>query len=192
MRWRRRLEFEYILSWSTDDDGWKFQYWSMSSVGFLLAELDRDYRIPTVGQNGLLWVSWNFGISSNWLIVRLSYKDKGSQKSHPHFNSFRIPSSSIATFMRLAAGFLLASFLYSGFSDGCPVSSTLSNSVDDVDDRVFVTMPTAALRPASGCFPGFNFKMPESPPASLTGWWCDWDTEYAFVGFSYEVSACEY
>ncbi|XP_006458998.1 B-(1-6) glucan synthase [Agaricus bisporus var. bisporus H97] len=93
--------------------------------------------------------------------------------------------------MRLAAGFLLASFLFSGFSNGCPVSSTLSNSVDDVDDRVFVTMPTAALRPASGCFPGFNFKMPESPPASLTGWWCDWDTEYAFVGFSYEVSACQ-
>ncbi|KAJ7646423.1 hypothetical protein DFH06DRAFT_1332787 [Mycena polygramma] len=33
--------------------------------------------------------------------------------------------------------------------------------------------------------------MPSSPPASLTNWWCDHSTEYGFVGFSYEVSACQ-
>ncbi|KAJ7646447.1 hypothetical protein DFH06DRAFT_1283143 [Mycena polygramma] len=32
--------------------------------------------------------------------------------------------------------------------------------------------------------------MPSSPPASLNNWWCDRSTEYGFVGFSYEVSAC--
>ncbi|THV05654.1 glycoside hydrolase [Dendrothele bispora CBS 962.96] len=33
--------------------------------------------------------------------------------------------------------------------------------------------------------------MPSSVPASLNGWWCDTNTEYAFVGFSYEVTACQ-
>ncbi|KAJ7666285.1 glycoside hydrolase superfamily [Mycena rosella] len=33
--------------------------------------------------------------------------------------------------------------------------------------------------------------MPANTPTSLTNWWCDYDTEYAFVGFSYEVTACQ-
>ncbi|KAJ6553572.1 glycoside hydrolase superfamily [Mycena vulgaris] len=33
--------------------------------------------------------------------------------------------------------------------------------------------------------------MPASTPSSLTNWWCDYNTEYAFVGFSYEVTACQ-
>ncbi|KAJ7162901.1 glycoside hydrolase superfamily [Mycena filopes] len=32
--------------------------------------------------------------------------------------------------------------------------------------------------------------MPADTPSSLTNWWCDQSTEYGFVGFSYEVSAC--
>lgn len=36
--------------------------------------------------------------------------------------------------------------------------------------------------------------MPETVPhdSQLKNWWCDPSTEYAFVGFSYEVTACEY
>jgi len=45
--------------------------------------------------------------------------------------------------------------------------------------------------PSSGCFPALGFKMPSSTPDSTDGWWCDPKTEYAFVGFSYEVSACQ-
>lgn len=45
---------------------------------------------------------------------------------------------------------------------------------------------------SSGCFPALDFNMPSSPPSSLDNWWCDMDTEYAFVGFSYEVTACMY
>ncbi|KAF9460335.1 glycoside hydrolase superfamily [Collybia nuda] len=33
--------------------------------------------------------------------------------------------------------------------------------------------------------------MPSAAPTSLTNWWCAYDTEYAFVGISYEVTACQ-
>ncbi|KIY47143.1 glycoside hydrolase [Fistulina hepatica ATCC 64428] len=33
--------------------------------------------------------------------------------------------------------------------------------------------------------------MPEAIPDSLDNWWCSMTGEYAFVGFSYEVSACQ-
>ncbi|KAI0743866.1 glycoside hydrolase superfamily [Daedaleopsis nitida] len=41
------------------------------------------------------------------------------------------------------------------------------------------------------CFPALDFKMPDNVPDNLSGWWCDPSTEYAFVGFSYEISACQ-
>ncbi|KAH9945671.1 glycoside hydrolase superfamily [Amylocystis lapponica] len=44
---------------------------------------------------------------------------------------------------------------------------------------------------ASSCFPAVGFSMPSAPPADTTNWWCDPSTEYAFVGFSYEVTACQ-
>ncbi|KAF9007459.1 glycoside hydrolase superfamily [Cyathus striatus] len=45
--------------------------------------------------------------------------------------------------------------------------------------------------PASECFPGVGFNMPSSPPGSLNNWWCNPNTEYAFMGFSYEVTSCQ-
>ncbi|KAK0448908.1 glycoside hydrolase superfamily [Desarmillaria tabescens] len=33
--------------------------------------------------------------------------------------------------------------------------------------------------------------MPATPPSTTNNWWCDMNTEYAFVGFSYEVTACQ-
>ena len=42
------------------------------------------------------------------------------------------------------------------------------------------------------CFPAIGFHTPSQVPESTDGWWCDPATEYAFLGFSYEVSACEY
>ena len=44
---------------------------------------------------------------------------------------------------------------------------------------------------AASCFPALGFQMPSSTPSSLDGWWCDPKTEYAFLGFSYEVTACK-
>lgn len=43
----------------------------------------------------------------------------------------------------------------------------------------------------SSCFPALNFQKPFEPPKDNTNWWCDPSTEYAFVGFSYEVTACQ-
>ena len=42
------------------------------------------------------------------------------------------------------------------------------------------------------CFPAVGFKMPHATPTSLTNWWCNTDTEYAFVGFSYDISHCNF
>ncbi|KAK0493207.1 hypothetical protein EDD18DRAFT_1310725 [Armillaria luteobubalina] len=33
--------------------------------------------------------------------------------------------------------------------------------------------------------------MPATLPSTTNNWWCDMNTEYAFVGFSYEVTACQ-
>jgi hypothetical protein len=45
----------------------------------------------------------------------------------------------------------------------------------------------------SHCFPALGFKMPLHAPTgdALRNWWCDPSEEYAFLGFSYEVTACE-
>ena len=44
----------------------------------------------------------------------------------------------------------------------------------------------------ASCFPALGFEMPATVPSSLDGWWCDSSTEYAFVGFSYEITQCAF
>ncbi|RDB25818.1 hypothetical protein Hypma_006299 [Hypsizygus marmoreus] len=48
-----------------------------------------------------------------------------------------------------------------------------------------------AANPPPNCFPAIGFTMPSAVPTSLSNWWCAYDTEYAFVGFSYEVTECQ-
>jgi hypothetical protein len=43
---------------------------------------------------------------------------------------------------------------------------------------------------SGNCFPSVGFKIPDDAPESPTDWWCDPSTEYAFMGFSYEVTPC--
>ncbi|KAH9061297.1 glycoside hydrolase family 17 protein [Lactarius vividus] len=43
----------------------------------------------------------------------------------------------------------------------------------------------------SACFPALGFTTPSDVPASTDGWWCDPVNEYAFLGFSYEVTSCQ-
>ncbi|KAI9509712.1 glycoside hydrolase superfamily [Russula earlei] len=40
------------------------------------------------------------------------------------------------------------------------------------------------------CFPALGFQMPSAVPANMDGWWCNPSDEYAFLGFSYEVTSC--
>ncbi|KAF5354952.1 hypothetical protein D9756_005421 [Leucocoprinus leucothites] len=50
-----------------------------------------------------------------------------------------------------------------------------------------------ASKSAGDCFPALGFTMPsELPPESdFSSWWCDPADEYAFLGFSYEVTECQ-
>ena len=43
----------------------------------------------------------------------------------------------------------------------------------------------------NNCFPAVGFTTPSDVPASTDGWWCDLSDEFGFLGFSYEVTACE-
>jgi len=56
-----------------------------------------------------------------------------------------------------------------------------------------LVMGTSEPEEVSGasCFPALGFKMPTTIPNTLYGWWCDSSTEYAFVGFSYEITQCD-
>lgn len=43
------------------------------------------------------------------------------------------------------------------------------------------------------CYPGLGLQIPrQTVPGNLdiTPWWCNPETEYAFLGFSYEVTSC--
>ena len=42
------------------------------------------------------------------------------------------------------------------------------------------------------CFPAVGFNTPSEVPASLDGWWCDPADEFGFLGFSYEITPCEF
>lgn len=44
----------------------------------------------------------------------------------------------------------------------------------------------------ASCFPALGFKMPSEVPANTNGWWCDPSDEYAFMGFSYEITSCQW
>ncbi len=53
------------------------------------------------------------------------------------------------------------------------------------------TPTTGDLGFGPSCFPALGFQMPILLPwTNAQGWWCDPSTEYAFMGFSYEVTDC--
>ncbi|KAG7443879.1 uncharacterized protein BT62DRAFT_303495 [Guyanagaster necrorhizus] len=64
-----------------------------------------------------------------------------------------------------------------------------------ISPLVFTLSLVAAVLSASpappSCFPAIGFKMPRNIPASRDNRWCPYSDEYGFVGFSYEVTACQ-
>ncbi|KAH6909232.1 B-(1-6) glucan synthase [Coprinopsis sp. MPI-PUGE-AT-0042] len=77
-----------------------------------------------------------------------------------------------------AAALALCSF--ASLVSALPASNTTREAVD-----------VARANPPPNCFPAVGFKMPSSVPSSLDNWWCDKNTEYAFVGVSYEITQCQ-
>ena len=78
-----------------------------------------------------------------------------------------------------------------------PVVSVLATSFQPVshgkvDSSLLVPPAVNESAPVlnPNCFPALGFKKSSNVPSSVEGWWCDPATEYAFVGFSYEVSDC--
>ncbi|KAF8633436.1 hypothetical protein AX17_004606 [Amanita inopinata Kibby_2008] len=66
------------------------------------------------------------------------------------------------------------------------VARTIARVMGNVD----VQRPMPESRP---CFPALGFQMPPTAPPdyALKNWWCHPSDEYAFLGFSYEVTACQ-
>lgn len=44
----------------------------------------------------------------------------------------------------------------------------------------------------NNCFPAVGFNTPSDVPANTDGWWCDPGDEFGFLGFSYEITTCEF
>lgn len=74
-----------------------------------------------------------------------------------------------------------------------PVSLGSAEGQDDANRRISSALKTHTdVHPsADSCFPAVGFNMPDRVPSFLQGWWCSPDNEYAFMGFSYEVSTCQ-
>lgn len=80
--------------------------------------------------------------------------------------------------------------LYALFSSISVLSYTLNARAPSSPDVQLVDV-TSEHQTATPCFPALGFTMPSSTPSSLNGWWCNATSEYAFLGFSYEITACK-
>ena len=79
-----------------------------------------------------------------------------------------------------------------GGVDALPsLPSSDAHSTSPRQDRLEYRADFAATSSPPNCFPALGFTMPGVVPSSLTNWWCNTNTEYAFMGFSYEVTECE-
>lgn len=70
-----------------------------------------------------------------------------------------------------------------------PIPSTTDSDDCSDESSAFPSVKTSSSN--QSCFPALDFNMPSNVPDSLDGWWCSPTDEYAFLGFSYEISACQ-
>lgn len=76
-------------------------------------------------------------------------------------------------------------------ADLSPPIATSDNSTSTWNGTVTTGRNAATDMSSRGCFPSLGFTMPQTVPPSTNGWWCNLNTEYAFMGFSYDVTACQ-
>ncbi|GJE92249.1 glycoside hydrolase family 17 protein [Phanerochaete sordida] len=77
----------------------------------------------------------------------------------------------------------LLTLLLAALACGAPLASAAPLTLD--------ADAPATANWAGTCFPALDFQKPLVMPSDNRNWWCDPSTEYAFVGFSYEVTACQ-
>lgn len=87
--------------------------------------------------------------------------------------------------------FAVAFLGYSSIGGVDALPSLPSTDTHDVSLHLEYRADLAAASSPPNCFPALGFTVPENVPSLLTNWWCNTNTEYAFMGFSYEVTDCE-
>jgi hypothetical protein len=92
---------------------------------------------------------------------------------------------SSALYKRTGAGFSHRRVFGSRRSEDLMTKSTSASDTSESAALELVKCPHTELM-----FPDLGFTMPSTIPSSLDGWWT-YSSEYAFMGFSYEVTACE-
>lgn len=70
-------------------------------------------------------------------------------------------------------------------------SGSVTGDYQLVNAQIEVEVEPSTMPTAPSCFPALDFIMPPNIPADLSNWWCNATDEYAFLGFSYEVEACQ-
>lgn len=72
-----------------------------------------------------------------------------------------------------------------------PSNSTIPTGNNSTsNDPTPPNQPSNTTTGKSGGFPSLGFKMPNTVPSSLDGWWSDYKSDIGFLGFSYSVSEC--
>jgi hypothetical protein len=71
-----------------------------------------------------------------------------------------------------------------------PAGGVVFEDAELIGEHAEGTAKPEPMHTDSSCFPALNFVMPPETPAHLSNWWCNATDEYAFLGFSYEVTAC--
>lgn len=71
-----------------------------------------------------------------------------------------------------------------------PLSRCLHCRTFDESVSSLAAPASASSESHANCFPSLGFTTPSDVPSSTDDWWCSATTEYAFLGFSYEVTAC--
>ena len=88
-----------------------------------------------------------------------------------------------------------SAFLVGLLLSGLRLAFTAPLEVDVVGDPGDNGTHSVLVKPShqagAGCFPAIGFQMPSTVPKDTSNWWCDSSTEYAFLGFSYEVTECK-
>lgn len=86
---------------------------------------------------------------------------------------------------------LLGALALSAFAYAVPLDKSVQSHNFKASTTIADGNPTTDAKAAPFCFPSLGFIPPLVLPSDNTNWWCDPTTEYAFLGFSYEVTACE-